>query len=136
MIKELLFKLRNSKILLSVGIIFIAFNLRPAITSVGPLIHLIRWDAGITYGIAGLLTTLPLIAFAVISSLAPKIGNRWGNERTIFIGLIILGIGICIRSTELRNMLFIGTVLVGIGLAIGNVLLPALVKKNFPIRLA
>jgi len=125
-------RLANNKILLMMGIIIVAFNLRPAITSVGPMINLIRSDTGISYGIAGLLTTLPLIAFALISSLAPRMGNRWGNELVILIGLICLGVGISIRSFGIISTLFFGTALIGIGMAIANVLLPGIVKKKFP----
>ena len=120
--------------LLILGIIFVAFNLRPAITSVGPLIGLIREDLGISNGVAGFITTLPLLSFAFLSILAPKLGQLLGNERTIFFGLIALFIGIIIRSTGLAFTLFLGTALVGIGVAIGNVLLPSILKLNFPTR--
>ncbi|WP_035323821.1 CynX/NimT family MFS transporter [Peribacillus kribbensis] len=125
---------RRNQILLIAGIIFIAFNLRPAITAVGPIIGSIRADMGLSNGIAGLITTLPLLSFAVLSLLAPKIGYLLGNERSVFIGLIILIIGICIRSAGFNFTLFIGTALLGVGIAIGNVLLPSIVKQNFPER--
>ncbi|MDE1455776.1 MFS transporter, partial [Bacillus paralicheniformis] len=80
------------------GIIFIAFNLRPAITSVGPLISSIRSDMDLTNGMAGFLTTLPLLSFAVLSPIAPKLGQKLGNERTLWVGLVILLIGILLRS--------------------------------------
>ncbi|YCA46211.1 MFS transporter (plasmid) [Bacillus sp. JZ8] len=124
----------TNKAFLIVGIIFIAFNLRPAITAVGPLISSIRSDMELSNGIAGLITTLPLLSFAVLSLLAPKISYRLGNERSVFIGLLILMIGICIRSVGLNITLFIGTALVGVGIAIGNVLLPSIVKQKFPDR--
>ncbi|MGM0899762.1 MAG: CynX/NimT family MFS transporter [Bacillota bacterium] len=123
---------RWGKVLLFMGIIFVAFNLRPAITSVGPLIGLIREDTGISNSLAGLLTTLPLVAFAAISPLAPKIAKKLGSERSILLGLIVLGIGIFIRSIGILIPLYIGTVLIGIGIAICNVLLPGIVKHKFP----
>lgn len=121
-------------VLLVVGIIFVAFNLRPSLTSVGPLIHSIRADMHISSGVAGMLTTLPLIAFAVLSPLAPKISYRWGNVRTIMFGLMVLLIGIFIRSEGLMIGLFAGTVLIGSGVAICNVLLPSVVKHKFPTK--
>lgn len=123
---------RWGKVLLFTGIIFVAFNLRPAITSVGPLIGLIREDTGISNSLAGLLTTLPLVAFAAISPLAPKMAKKLGSERSILLGLIVLGIGILIRSIGILIPLYIGTVLIGIGIAICNVLLPGIVKHKFP----
>ncbi|MBD8006098.1 CynX/NimT family MFS transporter [Bacillus norwichensis] len=122
------------KFFLIAGIVFIAFNLRPAITSVGPLVSLIRNDLELSNGLAGFLTTLPLIAFAVLSPFAPKIGQRIGNEMTILLGVALIGIGIVIRSSGSVPLLFIGTVLAGVGIAVGNVLLPGIVKMKFPNR--
>ena len=123
---------QSKNILLLVGIIFVAFTLRPAITSVGPLIGEIRAETGISNGIAGLLTTLPLLAFGLLSPFVPRIAIRLGNEWSILIGLFILMSGIFIRSTGLLFFIFIGTVFIGLGIAICNVLLPGIVKGSFP----
>lgn len=120
------------RIILILGIIFVAFNLRPSITSVGPLIQWIRTDLDISNGAAGFLTTLPLIAFALLSLVAPQLSRRWGNELAIFMGLIVLTCGIFIRSTGTVFSVFFGTVWIGVGIAIGNVLLPGIVKEKFP----
>lgn len=119
---------------LIIGIIFIAFNLRPAITSVGPLIPTIRSDLAISNSLAGFITTLPLLSFAILSPLAPTIGKRLGNERTIFIGLILLTVGIVTRSHGALETLFIGTAFIGLGIAICNVLLPSIVKNKYPTK--
>jgi len=123
---------QSKNTLLMIGIIFVAFTLRPAITAVGPLIGDIRAETGISNGIAGLLTTLPLLAFGLLSPFVPKIANRLGNEWSIFIGLIILMSGMLLRSTGFVFFLFMGTVFIGLGIAICNVLLPGIVKGSFP----
>ncbi|MGR3208927.1 CynX/NimT family MFS transporter [Bacillus glycinifermentans] len=123
---------RINRIFLITGIIFIAFNLRPAITSVGPLISSIRTDLDMTNGMAGFLTTLPLLSFAILSPVAPKLGQRLGNERTLWIGLVVLLIGILLRSYGEAFTLFAGTALIGVGIAVLNVLLPSLIKHKFP----
>lgn len=123
---------RMYRFLLYAAIIVTAFNLRPAITSVGPVIGLIRDDVGLSNWSAGVITSLPLLAFAGISPLAPKIGNRYSNERALLIGLILLLFGIAIRSVTSVILLFMGTFLVGIGVAFCNVLLPAVIKEKFP----
>jgi MFS transporter, CP family, cyanate transporter len=120
------------KAILVAGIVFVAFNLRPSITSVGPVIHSIRADLHISNGTAGFLTTLPLIAFALLSLVAPPLSRKWGNERTIFVGLFTLACGILIRSAGTVFTVFFGTIWIGIGIAIGNVLLPGIVKEKFP----
>ncbi|WP_246589596.1 CynX/NimT family MFS transporter [Desertibacillus haloalkaliphilus] len=117
------------------GIIFVSFNLRPAITSVGPLVSSIRADLGISNGAAGFITTLPLLSFAALSFLAPKLSQRFGNERLVFVGMLILLAGIMIRSVGFAFTLFIGTACIGIGIAVANVLLPSIIKKNYPLKI-
>jgi MFS transporter, CP family, cyanate transporter len=114
------------------GIILVAFNLRPAITSLGPLVGIIQDDVGLAHWSAGLLMSLPLLVFAFMSPLVPKIALRLTNERTLLIGLFSLFTGIAIRSIPMAFFLFAGTFLAGLGIAIGNVLLPAVVKEKFP----
>ncbi|WP_339317265.1 MFS transporter [Paenibacillus sp. FSL R10-2734] len=119
-------------VVLITGIILVAFNLRPAITSVGPLVGIIQADVGLAHWSAGLLMSIPLISFAVMSSLVPRIAARMSNEKTLLLGLVILLVGICIRSISMTLFIFFGTLLVGVGIAIGNVLLPVVVKEKFP----
>jgi MFS transporter, CP family, cyanate transporter len=121
-----------TRVLLLVGILFVAFNLRPAITAVGPLISVIREDLNISNGVAGIITTLPLLSFAILSFIAPKLAYRFGNETMVFLGLFVLFIGIIIRSSSLLLLLLTGTFLIGVGIAIGNVLLPSIVKNRYP----
>lgn len=124
----------NQSFLLILGIIFVAFNLRPAITSVGPVIGLIRTDIGFAHWNIALLMSLPLIAFAILSPITPIVANRLSNELTLIIGLIFLMIGISLRSISIIWLLFLGTLLVGLGVAVCNVLLPSIIKEKFPLK--
>ncbi|WP_026568506.1 CynX/NimT family MFS transporter [Bacillus sp. UNC41MFS5] len=117
---------------LIIGIVLIAFNLRPAITSVGPLVGMIQKDVGLAHWSAGLLMSLPLIVFAIMSPIVPKLANRITNELALLAGLSSLLIGILIRSIPMAFFLFTGTLFIGVGIAIGNVLLPAIAKDKFP----
>ncbi|MBZ5752565.1 CynX/NimT family MFS transporter [Metabacillus rhizolycopersici] len=119
-------------VLLIAGIVLVAFNLRPAITSLGPLVGMIQEDVGLAHWSAGLLMSLPLLAFAIMSPVVPKLANRLTNELLLVVGLCILLIGIGIRSISMVFFLFTGTLFIGIGIAVGNVLLPAIVKDKFP----
>lgn len=119
-------------ILLVSGIIFIALNLRPALAAVGPLISIIRDDTGLPNAMLGLLTTLPLLAFAALSTLAPLFTRRWGIEGVLAGGMALLTVGIFLRVVPSVWALFGGTLLLGIAIALGNVLLPGLVKRDFP----
>lgn len=122
------------KFLVVAGIIIVAFNLRPAITSVGPLMSTIRDDVGLSNWSVGLLTSLPLIAFAFMSPIAARLGNRFTNEKVILWGLIFLLGGIAVRSVSLIGLIFLGTLLVGVGISVCNVLLPGVVKDKFPLK--
>ncbi len=112
----------------------LAANLRPALTGVAPLIGQIRTDTGISNGVAGLLTTLPLLAFGLLSPVAPRLARRFGMERTVLAGLLVLAAGIVLRSAGAVWALFLGTAILGAAIVIGNVLLPGLVKREFPER--
>lgn len=121
----------QSIVLLIIGIILLASSLRAPLTSVGPVISSIRESFTISNTVAGALTTLPLLAFAFISPFIPRVSKKISIERTIFIALLIVTIGIFLRSAGTVQFLFIGTILIGIGIAAGNVLLPGLIKQNF-----
>lgn len=129
-------KSKGYQTLLVAAILLVAVNLRPAITSVGPLIGTIRDDIGLSNWNVALLTSLPLIAFMLISPIAPKIANKLTSERALLLGLFILVIGIILRSISLMFFLFFGTFLVGFGIAICNVLLPSIIKDKFPFKVA
>ena len=124
---------KNSWLLL-IGVILVGTNLRVPLTSVGALISFIRDDLAISNALAGFITTLPLLAFALISPFAPKIANRIGMEWTIALSLVVLFIGIVIRSLSGISFLFTGTLFIGLAIAMGNVLIPGIVKMNFPLK--
>ena len=121
-------------VLLVVGIVLLAANMRSALTSVAPLIGQIRMDTGISHGVAGLLLTLPLLAFGVLSPVVPQLARRFGMERMMFASLLLLAAGIVVRSAGTVAVLFLGTAVLGAAIVVGNVLLPALVKREFPQR--
>src|SRR5919199_6556534 len=80
------------------GIVLLAANLRPALTSLSPLIGQIRTDSGISNGVAGLLTALPLLAFSVLSPIAPRLARRFGTERVLLVSMVVLAAGIPVLS--------------------------------------
>ncbi|MEH7307980.1 CynX/NimT family MFS transporter [Neobacillus drentensis] len=132
LLKSNIYSKSTYTIWLVIGIVLVAFNLRPAITSVGPLMGMIQKDVGLAHWSAGLLMSLPLIVFAVMSPLVPKLANRITNEMALIAGLTSLLVGIVIRSIPMAFFLFTGTLFIGVGIAIGNVLLPAIAKDKFP----
>lgn len=122
----------KNKVLLVTGIILIAINLRPALAGVGPLVSAIREATGLSNTMLGFLTTLPLLAFGVVSMFTSVFTRRFGIEGTIAGALALITVGISLRIAPSSIALFGGTLLLGIGIAFGNVLLPSLVKRDFP----
>lgn len=128
--------LRNyNQILLISAVVLVAFNLRSAITSVGPIIGLLRESLSLTNWSIGILTSLPLLAFAFMSPIVPMLSTKFTNEVTLIAGMIVLSIGLILRSIAFLPLLFIGTILIGIGIAVSNVLLPGIIKERFPNRI-
>src|SRR5882757_5311945 len=111
--------------LLLSGIVLMAVTLRAPITGVGPLLDTIRHDTGMSGAVAGVLTTLPVLAFAAASPVAPALARRIGIERSLFLALLGLLAGVALRSIPALPALFGGTVLLGAGIALANVLLPS-----------
>ena len=125
---------QRRKLLLLFVIILISLNLRPAITGVGPLIGEIRLDTGLSSSALGMLTTLPVFAFGIFSVLTALFTRKFGTEGTMVLALILLTAGILMRVVPSLLILFLGTGLLGIGIALGNVLMPGIVKREFPAR--
>lgn len=123
-------------LLLVVGILLIATNLRAPFTSVAPLLEMIRASFGLTAAQAGLVQTLPLLAFAVFSPFAAGMANRLGMEKSLFLALLVIVTGIFLRSWAGLTGLYGGTLLIGLGIATGNVLLPGILKRDLPHKAA
>lgn len=120
---------------LTLGMMLAATNMRLPITMMPGLISSLKRTLGLPSSMAGLLTTIPLLTFAIMSPLIAHWGRRFGNELTIYIMLIFLAVGSYLRVIPTIAALFIGTLLVGIGADGGNVLIPAIIKDNFPTKI-
>ncbi|MFF2021935.1 MFS transporter [Streptomyces sp. NPDC058171] len=125
---------RSGQALLVWGLLVVAANLRASLTGVGPLLDQVQSDLGLVPAAAGLLNALPLLAFAALSPLVPRLASRWGPERLLGGALVVLTTGIAVRWVPTASALFAGSVLIGSGIAVGNVLLPSLIKRDFPTR--
>ncbi len=124
---------RSSAFLIA-ALILVAINLRPAAAAVGPLIHRIRDDTGLSAAGAGLLVTLPVLCFGALAPLAPVLARRLGPRATVACALAALGLGLVVRLVPGLAFLFAGTIVAGAAIAVANVLLPVLVRRDFPER--
>lgn len=123
---------RRDLLLLGVAIALFSLNLRPALVAVGPLAPQLRDDTGLSAASTSLLTTLPLICFGLFATVAPRLGRRVGLERALLGAILLLVAGIAVRLAAPTAALFLGSAVAGAGIAIANVLLPGVIKRDFP----
>ncbi|WP_328299876.1 MFS transporter [Streptomyces sp. NBC_00435] len=116
------------------GVVVLAVNLRAAITGVAPVLAELKAQFGLSGFGTSVLTTLPVLCLGVFASLAPPLARRVGAEVAVAGALVLITTGILIRLLDSPVALFSGTVLAGAGIAAGNVLLPAIIKCQFPGR--
>jgi CP family cyanate transporter-like MFS transporter len=118
-----------------VGLVLVALNLRPAVTSLGPVLEEVRASLGMSAAVAGLLTSVPAVCFALVGSTAPLLARRWGTGAVIALGTTALALGLAVRPFAGGTGSFIAlTALALAGIALTNVLLPVVVKQRFPDR--
>lgn len=118
--------------LLLLGLILVALNLRPALSSLAPLLADVSQSLGLSAAKAGLLTTLPVLCLGLFAPLAPVLARRFGAERVVLGILLTLAAGIILRSLVGEVGLFAGSLLAGASIGVIGVLLPGIVKRDFP----
>ncbi|PTA47984.1 MFS transporter [Micromonospora sp. RP3T] len=122
-------------LLVLVGMLLVALNLRAAVTSLGALLDEIRVGLGLSGTMAGLVTTLPTIAFAGLGALTPWLVRRWAAPRVLVLAMIALAAGQVLRAVTGSAAVFVLTSALALaGIAVANILLPMLVKQHFPHR--
>lgn len=117
--------------LLLLGLILVALNLRPALSSMAPMLSEVSKTLGLSAAQAGLLTTLPVLCLGLFAPLAPVLARRFGAERVVLGILLMLAGGIILRSSFGEIGLFAGSVLAGASIGVIGVLLPGIVKRDF-----
>jgi CP family cyanate transporter-like MFS transporter len=126
---------RLQRMLVLVGVLVLGFNLRPAAVSIGPVLPEVTKSLGLSDLEAGILTSLPVIAFGIFGAMAPALARTAGVHRVTLIALLAVVGGLLGRSLTGDSTAFLTlSVLALAGMATANVLLPSLVKLHFPDR--
>ncbi|MET9905028.1 CynX/NimT family MFS transporter [Streptomyces sp. NPDC006446] len=121
--------------LVVVGIVLTALNLRPAITSLGALLEEVRDGLGMSGSVAGLLTSVPPLCFAVFGVMAPRLARRFGAAAVVCAGMVAITTGLALRPYIGGTAGFLAaSALALMGIAVSNVLMPVIVKRWFPDR--
>jgi CP family cyanate transporter-like MFS transporter len=120
--------------LLAVAVVLVAFNLRPAITSVGPVLDQARAAFAASAGWAGLLTTVPVLCLAAAGAAAPQLARRAGLRGAIALALVAITAGLALRVLGGPSLMIAATVVATSGVAVAGVLVPVVVRAGFPTR--
>lgn len=128
---------KTNTILLLFMIFAVSINLRPAITSIGPLLETIREELALSNAHVTLLTAIPVICMGIFASLSPVFNRKLGLKRTMYLMLALIGVMTALRGFIQGYWVLIGTALIiGIAIAVVGPLLSAMIKQNFPDRAA
>jgi CP family cyanate transporter-like MFS transporter len=121
---------RRAGWVLPAAIVLVALNLRGPIVAPAPVIGDVRLDLGLTTTVAGLLTTIPVLCFALATPLASWVIAKATPERALSLSLVIVLAGTVVRSMPSAAALLIGTAVIGIGITIGNVVIPVVIRRD------
>lgn len=121
--------------LVAAGLVLAAINLRPAVSGLGPLMEEVRNGLGMSGAVAGLVTSVPPLCFAVFGSAAPRLARRFGPAAILLSGMVAITAGLALRPFAGGTATFLAaTALALAGIATSNVLMPVVVKRWFPDR--
>lgn len=124
----------SGRLMLVVTVLLVSANLRPGITVVGPLVERLGAETGLSPLALGALGSVPIVVFGVVSPFVHLLGRRLGLERAILVALLVLAVGTLLRSAGGEFSLYLGTAVLAAAIGVGNVLVPAVVKRDFPDR--
>ena len=122
-------------LLVLVGMLLVALNLRAAVTSLGALLDEVRVGLALSGTMAGFVTTLPTIAFAGLGAATPWLVRRLSTARLLVLGMLALAVGQVLRAVTGSAVVFLLTSALALaGIAVANIMMPMLVKQYFPHR--
>jgi CP family cyanate transporter-like MFS transporter len=128
--------IRGRRLLLAASLVLVAFNARPALSSLGPVLPEAMRGTGLSPATAGLLTTVPILCLGLFGLTAPSIARRLGAERAVLVFTLLLAAGLGLRGFGDAGLLILGCAVGGVGIGVVNVLLPGIIKRDFPSQSA
>lgn len=123
--------------LMVMALFFVSLNLRPAISSIGPLLEVIRLDLSLTNSQVSLLTSVPVFCMGLFAPLAVVFNKKFGLKRSVALLLVVIGVLTQVRGiAPTYPVLLVSAFFIGLAIAIISPLLSAMIKRNFPTRTA
>ena len=127
---------RDHRLILAVSLVLVAFNARLALSSLGPVLPEAMRATGLTPASSWLVTTVPVLCLGLFGLATPRLVRWMGVERTVLAFLLVLSAGLALKAFGAVTPFVIGTALGGAGIGVVNVLVPSLVKREFPQHVA
>ena len=124
----------QSRFWLAAAILLVAFNLRPSLASLAPVLNEVMAETGLTASGAAFMATAPLLFLGLFAAAAPGLARRIGVEQAVLLALFCVTTGLLLRGEGHIAPLMAGSLLAGAGIGIANVLLPGLLKRDFADR--
>ena len=123
-------------VLLVVAVVLFALNMRAGVTSIAPVLQEIQGDLHMSDSLAGFLTSLPTLIFALVGLITPLASRTWGLHTTMLVAMVALSLGLVVRAFMGGSAGFLVFSIVALaGIAITNVLMPAFIKTHFPAKI-
>lgn len=123
-------------VLLVVAVVLFALNMRAGVTSIAPVLQEIQGDLHMSDSLAGFLTSLPTLIFALVGLIIPLAFRTWGLHTTMLVAMVALSLGLVVRAFMGGSAGFLVFSIVALaGIAITNVLMPAFIKTHFPAKI-
>lgn len=126
---------KSKKVHILAALILFGVISRAPLAAVGTVLEDVRTDLGLSYGVAGLLTTIPVIICALFSIPVSRLRIRRGMVNSAMLGMAFYIVGLLLRSYGGMAGMLLGTAAMGAGMCIVNVLFPSIIKENFPQRI-
>ncbi|WP_017524594.1 CynX/NimT family MFS transporter [Pusillimonas noertemannii] len=124
----------RSRLALIAALVLVSVNLRPMLTGLGPVLDSIRDSLSLSGAVIGMLITLPVLCFGAFAPFVPRLLRFTSPERLVLIALGVLILGIGLRSLFGTTGLFLGTFVGGASISVIMVILPSIIKQQFPVQ--
>lgn len=118
------------------AIFLVSINLRPAVTSIGPILSTISDSLGVSSTQMSLLTSIPVFCMGLFAPLAVPLQKKFGYKWSIVVLLMLIGFATSARIIySSYTALIITSFLAGFSIAIISPMINAYIKEKFPTKM-
>ena len=117
------------------GMFVASLAMRPQILAIGPLLPLLRDDLGLSAGVAGLLTTIPVLCMGLFPPVGPYVAARLGPRNAFGICLaLVVGFGFARAVAQAYPLILLATFGLGIGVGVAGAIPSMIISQRMTSR--